>query len=346
MDCLAIGSLPHKNPDEALQLVRKYFNEIPFWAQLVKFNKNEDMRMQFLEGISSFFSFKDFKFSNDDKNFQAENEHFLDEYQKILKNPESELLEKYAISEKFSSTFGDFVNIIKGHKAAKTQITGCFTLSAMLFDYKGDLALYNKGLRDYIVKFLTLKALWQVKKIKQTGAKPIIFLDEPLLSKYKDASVRISESEVISIIGEIVDKLHDFGAVVGLHCCGECDWSLVIKTGVDILSFDAYKYAEQFSKYHKSIAKFLDCGGKIAWGIVPTVNFEALEHVDLKILTNKFDEAVTYLTNKGISEKLITENSYVTPSCGAGSLTEELAQKAMRLTRELSDNLKERYNDN
>ena len=56
-----------------------------------------------------------------------------------------------------------------------------------------------------------------------------------------------------------------------------------------------------------------------------------------------FDKAVKYLTEKGIDEKIIIENSLVTPSCGAGALSEELAEKAMDLTKQLSISLRERY---
>jgi hypothetical protein len=56
-----------------------------------------------------------------------------------------------------------------------------------------------------------------------------------------------------------------------------------------------------------------------------------------------FEQAVNYLTKKGIDEKIILENSLITPSCGAGALSEELAQKAMELTRELSERLKKHW---
>ena len=56
-----------------------------------------------------------------------------------------------------------------------------------------------------------------------------------------------------------------------------------------------------------------------------------------------FEKAVKYLTEKGIDEKIIIDNSLITPSCGAGSLSENLALKAMDLTKQLSVSLKERY---
>ena len=78
-------------------------------------------------------------------------------------------------------------------------------------------------------------------------------------------------------------------------------------------------------------------------GIVPTLDKKALEKITLSDLEQKFRSAIKYLTKKGINEKLVIENSMITPSCGAGILTVEMAEKAMDLTKELSIRLKEIY---
>ena len=201
----------------------------------------------------------------------------------------------------------------------------------------------NVGNIDELVKILSLKALWQVTEIKKAGAAPVIFIDEPTLSQLGASSyITISHEEVIAMLREISDIIKNNGGISGIHCCGKCSWTVPIDAGIDIISLDAYTYAQNLSIYHKEIKTFLEKGGKIAWGIVPTKDKKALENADLTIIDDKFKKAVNYLTKKGINEKLIIENSLVTPTCGAGSLSNELAEKAMRLTFEL----KERYNDN
>ena len=55
LNCLAIGSLPHNNINKAMALVEDCFLNVPFWPQLTKINKNEDMIIQFLEKMPSFF---------------------------------------------------------------------------------------------------------------------------------------------------------------------------------------------------------------------------------------------------------------------------------------------------
>lgn len=347
MECLAIGSLPYNNPQDAINVVEKYFKNIPFWPQLAKVSKNEDMTFQFLEGMPSFFITDDFHFDTEDEKFYEELEQFFIDYEEILENKNEELLEKYAISENFSSSFKLFLELAKTSKYAKGQIVGPFTLATTLTDKNGRCAIYDETLREIIVKTLTLKALWQIKQIKNTGAKPIIFIDEPSISQLgTSAYLTISQNDVVAMIKEISDIIKSQGALSAIHCCGKCDWSAPIKTGINIISLDAFAYAQNLSIFHKDVEKFLKDGGKIAWGVVPTLDKDALEKADLNLMLDKFDQAVKYLTKKGINEKLIIENSYVTPSCGAGSLSIELAQKAMQLTKDLSDNLKERYNDN
>ena len=128
-----------------------------------------------------------------------------------------------------------------------------------------------------------------------------------------------------------------------IHCCGKCDWSVPISAGVDIINLDAYSFAQNLSLFKDDVNNFLKKGGRIAWGVVPTLDKDALEAADMTVMIEKFNDAVKYLTDKGLDEKLVIDNSIITPSCGAGSLSEELAEKAMNLTKDLSENLKKRY---
>lgn len=347
LNCLAIGSLPHSNLNQAMAVVENNFKNIPFWPQLVKINKNEDMIIQFLEKMPSFFLGKD-SLDTDYDNFFEDLEQFFMDYEEIISDINSDVLDKYEISEEFSLSFPKFIELIKKYKPhfAKGQIVGPFTLSTTLVDKDGKCAFYDETLREIIVKTLTLKALWQIKQIKKANpdTTPIIFIDEPSISQLgTSAFVTISQEDVINMFKEISDIIKENGALSAIHCCGKCDWSVPIKSGVNIINLDAFSFAQNLSLFKNDIETFLKRKGKIAWGIVPTLDKDALVQSDLNTLTLKFKEAVSYLTKKGIDEKLIIENSIVSPSCGAGALSEELAEKAMSLTKNLSDILKETY---
>lgn len=347
---LAIGSLPHKDVKKAIQLVAKDFANAPFFPQLVNISKNEDMIFQFLEGLPSFFPSKieNFSIDSESEEFFAALEEFFTDYEEIISGENPEKLEKYGISKAFSSAFPEFENLIRETKPlyAKGQVVGPFTLSTSLSDKNGRCAVYDDTLREIIVKLLSLKALWQIKRIKSASTEtvPIIFLDEPSITQLgTSAYLTISDSDVVDMLKEISDIIRENGGLSAIHCCGKCDWVLPIEAGFDIINFDAYAYAENFALYHMVIKKHLNQGGKIAWGLVPTLDSNALESITVEDLVSKFVQSVNYLTNKGIDEKLILDNSMLTPSCGAGSLTEPLANKAMDLVFELSEVLKARF---
>lgn len=348
LECLAIGSLPHINLENAMELVKKDFKNIPFWPQLTKINKNEDMIFQFLGNMPSFFIDKDsgktYLETESDKFFEDMEQFFCD-YEEIIADVNSETIEKYAINS--SCAFPEFIKIIKSTKPAfaKGQIVGPFTLATTLVDKSGKCAFYDETLKEIITKTLSIKALWQIKNIKSANpnSTPIIFIDEPSISQLgTSAFITISTEEVVEMIKEISDLIKANGAISAIHCCGKCDWDIPISAGVDIINFDAYTFAQNLSLHSKSIKSFLEQGGKIAWGVIPTLHPEVLENANLDTMLSVFEKAVKYLTEKGIDEKIVIANSLITPSCGAGALSEDLAEKAMDLTKQLSDILRER----
>lgn len=349
LQALAIGSLPHNTVEAAMEVVKKDFSEIPFYPQLSNINRNEDMTIQFLEGLPSFLpSNESFEIDTESEKFFEDLESFFTDYEEIIADTDTAILEKYAISREFSSTFPEFEKIIKNTKPqyAKAQIIGPFTLAAMLTDQNGINAIFDETLREIVVKLLTLKVLWQIKHIKQANPTtiPIIFMDEPTLSQLRtSAYLTISEKDVVDMLAEISEIIHQNGGISAIHCCGKCDWTILIKAKADIINFDAFAFSEHLGLFAQEIDKFLQDGGKLAWGLVPTLDVEALKNITLADLIKDFGQGIKYLTNKGIDEKLIIDNSLITSSCGAGSLSVELAQKAMDLVFELSNELRKRF---
>jgi hypothetical protein len=47
----AIGSMPFDNADQAVDVSLKYLSEAPIWPQLPKFGMNEQMEIQYSEGM-------------------------------------------------------------------------------------------------------------------------------------------------------------------------------------------------------------------------------------------------------------------------------------------------------
>lgn len=342
LNCTAIGSLPHSDVANAMKIVEDNFSQIPFWPQLAKFNRNEDMTVQFLEGVPGLVQTPEkIYLENESDEFFEGLENFFMDYEEIISNNNYELLEKYAVSEEYSSTFRPFLKIVEKNKPnyAKGQIVGPFTLATTLTDKENRCVYYDETLKEIIVKMLSLKALWQIVEIKKVShdTVPIIFMDEPSLSQLgTSAFLTISKEEVVEIIKEISDLIKENGALSAMHCCGKCDWTIPIKAGIDIINLDGYFFAQSLSLFADELKPFLEQGGFIAWGMIPTLDKDALSVSNIDTMLKKFDEALEYLIQKGIEKDLLLNHSIITPSCGAGSLTEELAQKAMELTKGLS----------
>lgn len=347
----AVGSLPYNNSQEAIDLIFKVFPDFPVFPTLSNVNPKEDMLAQTTQKIPGIvFDEADNRWylDQEQETFYEELEEFYLDYDSIVNEGNLDLLDKYAISGEFSSTFPLFIEKIKETKpvAVKGQVIGPFSWGTSLVDREKKCAFYDDTAREIIIKGLTLKALWQVIEFKKASPEsvPVIFLDEPTMSQYgTSAFITVKREDIVNSISEIAEILKQHGALVGVHCCGKTDWSLITGSNVNILNFDGFYFAESLSLYSREIENFLKNGGYIAWGITPTLDEDALKVATVESLVQKFDEATVYLLNKGINKEFLLESSFITPTCGAGSLNAELAKKAMELNSDVAKYLKEKY---
>lgn len=226
-------------------------------------------------------------------------------------------------------------------RAIKGQIVGPITLAGTLKDPEQIPILHNSVLFDAAVKLLAMKACWQIEKFSEFGLPEIMFLDEPYLSSYGSAFASLKKEQIVDSLNEIFQVIHNRHALSGIHCCGNTDWSMLMDTQVDIISFDAYGYMDTMLIYKQEIDSFLKRGGILSWGIVPTSH--SVNEVTVESLSEKLESAIDSLVNKGIERRLINENSLITPSCGTGTMPLEEAEKAMTLTHDLSVRVKDKY---
>ena len=121
----------------------------------------------------------------------------------------------------------------------------------------------------------------------------------------------------------------------------------MIEADIDVINFDAYAFTKSLNAHANEIVGFIKKGGHIAWGLVPTLDKVALAQTSVEELEEKFENAVDDLvkkTSNTLSREMIIKQSFFTPSCGAGSLTVPLAEKAMSLVNDLSEKFKKKYN--
>jgi methionine synthase II (cobalamin-independent) len=336
-----IGSFPHKDEKEVFDLVLQNFPEIPFWPQFPKRSSLEGMVVQYSEGFPSFRLNE-----RDQRAWVDTSQGFDKEIERFYQSFENGELEPFRISEDFAKGFRLIEELCseeyrKEIKYIKGQITGPVTFGLSLTDQERKPIFYDPTLKDVLLKHLSSKARWMEKRFNDLlpGVKTMLFFDEPSLSSYGSAFSSLNREEVVFSLNECFKGVK---GLKGVHCCGNTDWSVLFSTNIDILSFDAYGYLETISLYPKELNAFLERGGILAWGLVPTS--EAILKEDALSLFNRFKEAVKSLAKKRIDPNLL-QRALLTPSCGTASLSIPLAERVCQLTAEVSKRLKEQWNN-
>jgi hypothetical protein len=117
--------------------------------------------------------------------------------------------------------------------------------------------------------------------------------------------------------------------------CANTEWSLLFEAGVDVLSYDAYGFFDRLVLYPKQLKNFLEGGGILATGIVPTSG-ELIDTVTVEELVQMWFGQAVQLEALGIDRETIFRQTVITPSCGTGTVSVEQARKVMELTRDVS----------
>jgi len=181
---------------------------------------------------------------------------------------------------------------------------------------------------------------WLARRLRQVAECALVTLDEPYLCSFGSAFVNVPRGDVIAAIDSAVEAIHKEGALAGLHCCGNTDWSLVLGTDLDVVNFDAYEYFQGLTLYPEELRAFLLKGGVLSWGIVPA--YRASADLDAHALLRALDNRIGQLAAKGMDRGMLYRQSLLTPSCGLGTESVERADRAVDVLLELSNLVRER----
>ncbi len=324
-----IGSLPHTEPQQALDLILRNLPEVPFWPQLARRNFRENMYAQFSEDLVSvkLDLAHEWMGAVIDDNLLPQIEAFYARY--LADDPEL-----FAVSPEYASglyAFREQADKLRRARLIKGHVTGPISFGLKVTDQNLRPMLYDDSLRDVLVKHIARKAQWQEQFLADLGP-TLIFVDEPSLSMIGASVVALNREQVVRDLEEVFSSLQ---GLKGTHCCGNTDWSLLLSTSVDVVSFDAYNYAENLALFADDVKRFLDRGGVLAWGIVPTVE-EQIMNENSRHMAQRLDEAIGLLVKKGIQRELVYHQALITPSCGLGTVSVSAAERAIALTRETS----------
>jgi len=328
-----IGSLPYHDAEEALELIFKYVPFAPFWPQLPRRDVREGMIAQFSEHLPC-LKIKEGEFVFDPSDKENELEKF---YDRVIAAD----TDYFAMSKEFSEGFYKFHQYLEATGAPKAEflkchVTGPFTFCAGVNDERGNSLLHDEVFMQAAVKGLAMKALWQLDILSKFGKKMIIFLDEPYLAAVGSAYTTVNRETVVSMLSETVEMIKSKDCLLGVHCCGNTDWSMLTDIpGLDIISFDAFNFQDRFVLYADDLKRFFKNGGVACWGIVPTQDGTA--GLTAQMLAQKINSGVEALVKKGLERNLLLDRLMISPACGLGTLDPQETLGVFKLLSQTSE---------
>jgi len=328
----AMAVMPHRDADRALEFALSL--DIPFWPQLPHVSYYEDMYVQAAEhfpGIVLDMKKRNLRFSMD---------KFIKEFEETMAHFDEP--EYFDISKSYSVVYHKFLQMNLSHRPAiRGQLEGPVSFGLNILDQDGRPILFEDTIRPYMLEFMAKRINVQLQQLQKMNPNAFMFVDEPGLQFLFSA---LSGYDSIKAKNDLEYFFSLVSRPRGIHLCGNPDWDFLLNLDLDILSLDIYQNGEVFSSYFRSIKRFLDRGGVITWGIVPT-NFEPFETEDIISLESRLSTLWNFLNDKGIDKEFLISRSLLSPAtcCLVNADGEKTVEKAFKVVQELSHRLREKF---
>jgi hypothetical protein len=341
-----IGSMPYTGPEAAVSLVIKYLPSIPHWPQLPRRTHLEFYLWQFLQLLQDLELLKvtgdtHAYFTSDEPEWPQRQARFYD-YYLAAAGGDPDALQQFAFPMEAAAGYYHFMDELADHGTGeaqwlKGQVVGLLTIGFQITDPDNRPAYYDPGLRDILLKQLSLQAAWQVQQYSKFGLPSLIFMDDPVIDSCgRYDRIGVDRQQVMNELSEFAAFVRQWGGLAGVHSCADLDWSLLLDADIDIVSFDAYQFGQSFALFPDLINTFMKRGGVVAWGLVPTMG-DSLAGEDAESLVTRNKSLFKFLKDKGVNPALLRTQSLITPACGTGTLNIPEAERIYQLTATLSE---------
>jgi len=346
----AMGIMPHTDVERALELALSL--DIPFWPQLPKVSLFEDMYVQASQNFPGVaVDYEKGRLSFDTARFEQE----LDGYFVRMDVPET-----FALTTEYSAVFHKFLSKdLQGYRAIRGQNIGPVSFGFKVLDENLKPVIYNDEARTVLFDFIQKKANIQYGELKERNPNAFVWLDEPGLGYVFSGLSGYNEQQA-------KEDYHNFVAGLegpkGLHLCAEVNLPYLLELGVEILSFDAYQIGFMPKEYAGSVAEFINRGGIISWGIVPTESAILATQTPDTLAERLSDYWNVVSKSTGLSLNQIAVQALVAPArcclsdigqssttdkktgeCQVFSSEEKIVERAFAFLPEVSQILRDRY---
>jgi len=328
----AMAVMPHTDVDRAMEMALSL--DIPFWPQLPNLNYYEDMYVQAAEhfpGILLDLDARTLRFSVDQ--FALD----LEDTMARFDDPTF-----FDISETYSVVYHRFLTQDVADRAAiRGQLEGPISFGFNVLDQDERPILFDDTVRPFMFEFMARRINVQLDRLRALNENAFMFVDEPGLQFLFSAMAGygdVKAKEDLDYFFSLVDRPR------GIHLCGNPGWDFLLGLDMEVLSMDLYTNAEIFSSYASSIHRFLQKGGVIVWGIVPT-GFDIFAGEDIPSLTRQLEQVWSVLEQKGIDRALLLNQGLLSPAtcCLVNPDKEKTVEQAFRTVQRMSGELRDKY---
>lgn len=313
----AIGSLPHVVPARAAELVLRCHPRLPAVPQLPERSRFETMLAQVASGIAGVDIYPS-------GNLRVDPARLDPEAPIGPGDPQAwagldALLD--AIEEATSPP-----------ATVKVQLAGPLTLGLALAR-AGAEAEAAFGVAAKAVKAVGSRVIGAILE-RAPHARVVAFLDEPGLTAYDRDSFPIDADRAIDVLSGALASLSP-AVATGVHCCGDTDWRIPTMAGPDVLSLPT---EQALNAGPDVIGPFLERGGWIAWGAIPT---HAPIGNGADVWWRRLMSAWCDLAASGCEPDLLRQQCLITPACGLAGHGSSQAERVLQLTNEVADRVRD-----
>jgi hypothetical protein len=327
----AMGIMPHQDVQRALEVALSL--DIPFWPQLPKVSYFEDMYVQALE------NFPGVKIDPVHQKIYFDLSRFYEELPSYFEKADDP--QTFRLTKEFSVVYRRFLERDLSHYTAiRGQVISPISLGMKIVDENQKAINYHDEVKEVLFDFIQKKVNLQYRELRERNPNAFVWVDDPGLALIFNALSGYNEFQAKTDFDRFLGGLE---GPQGVHLCAKPDWDFLLKSKVDILSFDSFNCGVMIVNY-PSLKDFVDRGGVISWGIVPTYT-ELLEQETSDSLMGRLETFWEDLSRKGMDVKKLLRQSLLAPAtCNLlNPDKEKTVEKAFEVLKELSRKIRKKY---
>jgi hypothetical protein len=327
----AMGIMPHTEVERALGVALSL--DVPFWPQLPKVSYFEDMYVQALE------NFPGVKIDIVNQRILFNLSHFYEELPSYFQRADDP--QTFRLTKEFSVVYHRFLEKDLSHYSAiRGQMISPISLGLKIVDENQKSIIYHDEVREVLFDFIQKKVNQQYKELREKNANAFVWVDDPGLGLIFSALSGYNEAQARTDLDRFLEGLE---GPKGLHLCAKPDWDFLLKSKLDLLSFDSFNCGAVIIHY-PSLRDFLNRGGIISWGIVPTYT-DLLERETIDSLIKLLETFWEDLYKNGVGQERLLRQSLLAPAtCNLMSPDrEKTVEEAFEMLQELSRKIREKY---